>query len=246
MRVFIEVDNERAYDVGSSSRGTRTFQARKPKVPEVCPEVTVRESPDELTLRAEEVETSKALINVNHIEPERSGPPLVDADWYAFCQALYRGIEGEDWEEMYESYKEMSGAVGVRKPQEAQKAKTLWKMKSAKDAGEEYYDPAREDIYQRKKQAKISTLGRAPRRSSCCAGQCPEVRGRSVLRLNVGSRLLWNRGCNDLRPCGFTSDRKRSCGLFWMHGAVCVYAELLRSGTSQGDTGRMASSFFSF
>ena len=27
----------------------------------------VRESADELTLRAEEVETSKALINVNHI-----------------------------------------------------------------------------------------------------------------------------------------------------------------------------------
>ena len=23
---------------------------------------------------------------------------LVDSDWYAFCQALYKGIEGEDWE----------------------------------------------------------------------------------------------------------------------------------------------------
>ena len=29
--------------------------------------------------------------------------------------------------------------------QEAQKAKGLWKMKAAKDAGEEYYDPVRED-----------------------------------------------------------------------------------------------------
>ena len=29
--------------------------------------------------------------------------------------------------------------------QEAQKAKAFWKMKAAKDAGEEYYDPARED-----------------------------------------------------------------------------------------------------
>ena len=57
--------------------------------------------PDELTLRAEEVNTSKALINVNHIVPERWGPPLVDADWCAFCQALYKGIEGEDWEEMF-------------------------------------------------------------------------------------------------------------------------------------------------
>ena len=33
----------------------------------------VRENPDELTLRAEEVGTSKALMNVGHIEPERWG-----------------------------------------------------------------------------------------------------------------------------------------------------------------------------
>ena len=65
------------------------------------------------------VVTSKALINVDHIEQERWGPLLVDADWYAFCQALYKGTEGEDWQEMYESYKEMSRAVGVKKPQGA-------------------------------------------------------------------------------------------------------------------------------
>ena len=64
--------------------------------------MTVRESPDELTSRAEEVNTSKALTNVNHIEPERWSPPLVDADWCAFYQALCKGIEGEDWEEMYD------------------------------------------------------------------------------------------------------------------------------------------------
>ena len=59
-----------------------------------------------------------------------------------FCQALYKVIEGEDWEEMYESYKVMSRAVGVKKPQEAQKAKELWAMKAAKDRKEEFYDPA--------------------------------------------------------------------------------------------------------
>ena len=31
-------------------------------------------------------------------------------------------------------------------------------------------------------------------------------------------------------------------GLFWMLGTVCVYAQPLRSGTSQGGTGRVASS----
>ena len=79
----------------------------------------------------------KALINVDHIEQERWCPPLLDYDWYAFCQALYRGIEGEDGEYMYESNKEISRAVGVKKSQEAQKAKALWKIKAAKEAGEE-------------------------------------------------------------------------------------------------------------
>ena len=64
-----------------------------------------------LTPRAVEVGTSKALINADHIEQERWCPLLVDADWYAFCQALYKGIEGENWEEMYLSYKEISRAV---------------------------------------------------------------------------------------------------------------------------------------
>ena len=70
----------------------------------------VSESPYEVTSRAEEVGTSKALIDVNHIEPERWCLPLVDADWYAFCQALYKGIEGEDREEMHDACR----AVGVR------------------------------------------------------------------------------------------------------------------------------------
>ena len=57
----------------------------------------VRESPDELTLGAEEVGTWKSCINVDHMAKERWGPPLVDAGWHAFCQALNKDIEGEDW-----------------------------------------------------------------------------------------------------------------------------------------------------
>ena len=90
---------------------------------------------------------------------------MVDADWHAFSQALYKGIEGEDWGELYDAFEEMSRAVGDQKPQEAQKANALWKMKAAKDAGEEYYDPEREDNILGEKQDTISTLGRAPQRS---------------------------------------------------------------------------------
>ena len=64
--------------------------------------------------------TLKTYINVNHIAEERWGLTLVDEgedDKYAFCLALYRGIEGEDWSEMYEAYKEMSRDACVKKPQ---------------------------------------------------------------------------------------------------------------------------------
>ena len=94
------MDNERALDVGALRRGTGTFKVRMPKAPKGSSDVIVRESRDELTLRAEEVVTSEALIDINHIEPGRWGPLLVDADWYAFCQALYKSIKGEDWEEV--------------------------------------------------------------------------------------------------------------------------------------------------
>ena len=58
---------------------------------------------------------------------------------------MYKGIEGEDWEEMYDSCKILSEAVGVKKPQDAQKAKAVWAMKAAKDRTEKFYDPAREE-----------------------------------------------------------------------------------------------------
>ena len=98
----------------------------------------------------------KALVNVDHIEKERWCPLLVDADWHAFSEALYKGIEGEHWEEMCFSYKEMRRAVGVKEPQEAQKAKAFWKMKTAKDAGEEYFDPTREDNIKGRNETRLA------------------------------------------------------------------------------------------
>ena len=80
------------------------------------------------------------------LKKERWGPLLVDYDWNAFCQALFKGHRRRRLgESCMDSYKEMSRAVGVKKLQEAQKAKAFSKMKAAKDAGEEYYDPERED-----------------------------------------------------------------------------------------------------
>ena len=61
------------------------------------------------------------------------GPLLVGADWRACCQAIYRGIEGSDWMELYDCYTEMSRAAGVKRPNESQKARARWKMKAPND-----------------------------------------------------------------------------------------------------------------
>ena len=134
-------------------------------------------------------------MDVNLIEPERWGPPLVDADWYAFCLALYKGIEGEDSEEVYDSYKIMSIAVGVKKPQEAQKAKALWAMKAAKDRKEEHHDPAREEDILERNKTRLE-LWEAHFKDPIVAldKALNEVRGRSVLKLARGlveARQQW-------------------------------------------------------
>ena len=76
-------------------------------------------------MRADEVGTQRAFINTEHIEFERRRPPLVDAaDWHACCQAICKGIEGKEWEELYCHFREMSKATGAKKPSESQKPET--------------------------------------------------------------------------------------------------------------------------
>ena len=71
LRSFIKEDNRRAVDVSHLLKGIRPFEVQKPNFREDYPEAAIREGTDELTLRAEEVGTLKACINVDHIEDDR-------------------------------------------------------------------------------------------------------------------------------------------------------------------------------
>ena len=85
----------------------------------------------------------------------------------------------------------------VKKLQEAQKAKALWKMKAVKDAGEECCDPTREDnILERNK-----TRG-GPQRSMCGTGQSPEVCVWKIRTGGLGPSALW-RECLAMAGVGF-------------------------------------------
>ena len=71
LRNFIQVDNHRALEVGHLRDGLGSFKVRRPNGEEGYPEVPVRESPNEITLGADEVGTWKSCTNVDHIAKER-------------------------------------------------------------------------------------------------------------------------------------------------------------------------------
>ena len=67
LRRFIEVDNKRAVEVDLPTEGISAFWIKKPKFGAESPDAIVREGPEELTLRVEEVGTPKSCININRI-----------------------------------------------------------------------------------------------------------------------------------------------------------------------------------
>ena len=48
----------------------------------------------------------------------------MDADCHAFCQAIYKGIEGSEWEELYFHYRDLSKAAGAKKKKNKRESKS--------------------------------------------------------------------------------------------------------------------------
>ena len=106
LRSFTEVDNRIAVDEGGKS-----IQVKKPQFNEDFPDAVIREGADELILRAKEVGSLRTFIGTNQVELERWGPPLVDANWHAFCQEC--GISRN--EKFLESISSLRGRHSSRK-----------------------------------------------------------------------------------------------------------------------------------
>ena len=113
---------------------------------------------------------------------------------------LYKGIEGEEWRELYDAYKEMSRAVGVEKPQGAQKAEALQKMKAARDAGEEYYVPVREDNILGRNKTRLAIWEEHLKDPIVLYGQS-EVCGKAVLK-GLGPKQF-GKGFSPMAAVGF-------------------------------------------
>ena len=98
----------------------------------------------------------KTYINVNHIEEERWGPPLVDYDWYPSVRRCIKASKEKTWERCMKPTKKGAGRWWLRRHR---KPKALWKMKAAKEAEEEYYNPTREDNIKGRNETRLALWG---------------------------------------------------------------------------------------
>ena len=92
--------------------------------------MTVRETSDELTLRAEEVGTLKTHIRLRLV--------------CLLSGFVLKASKEKTGERCMRPTKKSAGLWGgVKKPQDAQKANAFWKMKAAKRGGRKYFDHPR-------------------------------------------------------------------------------------------------------
>ena len=64
---------------------------------------------------------------------------------HAFCRAIFKGIEGSEWGELYDYHKEMGRAAAPRKPNESHKSESPLENERGKGSGEFFCDPQRKD-----------------------------------------------------------------------------------------------------
>ena len=246
MRRLIRADSQSAVDVGHLRQGTRSLKVQKPKFSEAFPEAAIREGADKLTLRADEVGTQPAFISTDHIKFEMWGPPLVDADWLSFFQAINNGIEGKAWEELYCHCRDMSKATGAKKPSESQKAKALGAMMAA-------WIRVRSIVIQLAK--KISwaeqelawICGKTHQRPDCGPGKSVGMVGESLPWSAFGFTVCCCQPLSSQWPaasvarrfckiCG-TGPTGKASGLAWTLRTWCVCVHLPAVGMTRGKYG---------
>ena len=131
-RVFIAVDNCSAVDVGGLRRGTRSLPVQKPQFSEAFPGATRSSEKVRTSYRCE---VKKWVCNgpssTQHIELERWGAPLVDADRHALCQAISKGVKGKSGKSGFVATENLARRE-VKSRVRVKKAKAFWAMKAAR------------------------------------------------------------------------------------------------------------------
>ena len=155
----------------------------------------------------------------------------MDADQHAFCQTIFQGVEGPEWEAVYHHCKPASS--GEKQDIENTKPKVLWAMKEAKDNGVSCYDANHQHEIQTRAQFRLdfwairlksptAALAKAlaclEHGESAPSVTCGEVRsfGLSALLLPSGAESVKSAKCTR-RVCEEfgKGPAGKGCGPFW-------------------------------
>ena len=99
-----------------------------------------------------------------------------------FCQAIYKGIEGSEWEELYHHHRDMSKAGGAKKTKRESEGKGAVGYEGSQRQGgmNSVTQPAKKTFG--KETDKTGVVGRTSQRPNHSFGQSFEVRGRISIK----------------------------------------------------------------
>ena len=101
LRKFIMVDNHEVVRVGELDKNVQSRTVVKPKSTTDFPEAVVREGAGPPTVRADVEGMLRTFIDTPNLGDKKIGePPLVEEDWHAGCKAIYKGVDGTEWEKL--------------------------------------------------------------------------------------------------------------------------------------------------
>ena len=110
LRRFVEVDDHEAVKIGDLERNLEAIKVVRPRLNKVILlNSIIRVAVGEKALRTGEEGMLRMCINTTSVVDDSWGPRLVGEDWHAVCQAIYRGVEGAEWETLYNKFVDMKG-----------------------------------------------------------------------------------------------------------------------------------------
>ena len=153
------------------------------------------------------VKTLRTFIFTAIVVPSRWWPPLVDEAWHTICQAICNGVEEAQRDNLYYKVVEMSKEVNVRHPRGSHRARTLRKIRDARDGATRIMRAWR---------------GGSPRTSECTF-QRPTFAQSELWRVvSVGRRWLLDGRSRSSVDISAESFRSAFCCSAWaVRGAVC-------------------------
>ena len=108
LRRCIEVDINEAAKIGDLEKNSQAIKGVSPNVDKASfPNALIEEGVGELTLREGEEGVQRSFIDTTNAGDSRWRPPLEDEDWDAVCQAIYKGVEGAERENLYHKFLKM-------------------------------------------------------------------------------------------------------------------------------------------